>query len=486
MDITLTRLDGGLHITPAVPYITNYLKYSHRSLEQERWQRVNKFTAKFLYASHASGGIITLPGFYNHICKLIDTNTDICITNDLRTPLPSVDWERIKQIGLRDFQLEPFANFLTAIQESSGLCTAAGGIGKTHFQLACYAAFNKLNTIVAIPLNAVFDQTYEKFVKYFPEKKIGKVGGGQHLISNDITITTYKSLAACATEKCQLFLADEIQKSTGTVIQNDIAGLRPIRCLGFTATDQHLFSGADKIIKGLFGERLIHIPYEAATEMEAIVPMVVYFVKIPDGIIINGSTIEYKIKNGIKCCEERNALIGQVAAKIPKNWQTIIFVDHIADHLVNLHKYLPQGTKFIHRASSKKKVGKYALTVKEQRNVIQDFKSGNFQYLVATDCLGVGFDAVDCRVVIQGSSGSSEVEILQEAFRGSRVIPKEQQGPLGEKTHAILIDFLDNHDETLRNMAEKRKQIYKKQGWLIRVVDKPEDIDWHSYKKAEL
>ena len=81
-----------------------------------------------------------------------------------------------------------------------------------------------------------------------------------------------------------------------------------------------------------------------------------------------------------------------------------------------------------------------------------------------------GADIPQIKVVVQASGGSSEVEVLQEAYRGARTA----EG----KSGFFLIDFQDNHDQTLENMAIKREGIYRKQGWKIKKVDSPQDIDW--------
>lgn len=355
-------------------------------------------------------------------------------------------------------------------------------------QAVTYAAFNRLkHAILAIPLNEVWKQSYKQFCGLFPDKHIGRVGGGYHEISEDITIATYKSLKKCALEKCQLFLADEIQGTTGDEILSTLTSFQPRRMFGYTATDQNLFNNADKLIKGLFGERQIFIPYDQAQEDGAVVPCVVYMVRMPEGHFISAGNLDAKFSKGIKSNEVRNKLIGSICSKIPDGWQTIVFVDHIEDHLVNLYKHMPMGSKYIHRQSSKRKIGTFALSPKEQADVIKSFKANEFQTLIATDAFRAGVDVPNCRVVIQAAGGSSEIEILQEAYRGSRTLSATAQEDLGvpDKTHFVLIDFIDTQDSMLENMSYKRMDIYKKQGWTIKEVDTADQIDWYAFEPEE-
>lgn len=491
MTITLTRVDGALWINPAPPYITDYLKYSHRSFGLEGWRRVNKFEVKLLHQPAAEGGVITFQGFFEKLCRMIHKHGDLFVVDDQRTPIgepnlqaiKDINWEAIDSTGPLGYQLEPIVDFLYRAKDNSGIANATGGWGKTVLQAVTYAAYNHLNTILAIPLKEVFKQTHKKFQLLFPNKHIGMVGDGHCDISQDITVTTFKSLPKCATEKCQLLLVDEIQGTTGEKVLDSLIKLHPIRCFGYTATDQNLFNGADKVIKGLFGERLIHIPYEDAEADGAVVPATVYFIKTPDNIVVAASSMDGKLDKGIRLCQPRNRLIGQVCCKVPDNWQTLVFVDHIENHLIPLMKEMPLGTKYLHRGTTKRQFGDYALTNKQQSDIAAEFQDNGFQFLVATDAFRAGVDIPNCRVVVQGAGGTSEVEILQEAYRGSRVLRDAHRERLGvePKTHFVLIDFLDQHDHTLEGMSMKRMEIYKKQGWTIRTVDSIDEIDWYAH-----
>ena len=460
----------------------------HRSMERKNWKLVPTFVERLLHTPDGEGGVFTLQGFFEDICKLIHTHDDVYNVEDQRLPMPAIDWEAVKALGPKDYQINALVAGLQKGMDNSGIWLATGGWGKTYAQAFTYAAWNSLNTILAIPSKQVFVQTYNKFVKLFPHKHIGRVGGGHNDISTDITISTFKSLPKCAIEKCQLMLLDEIQGCTGDTIQEVMTTITPRRQFGYTATDSGMFNKADKLIKGLFGERLIHIPYDEALEAGAVVPAVVYFIEMPD-VIITASSFEGAFSQGVKKCKPRNQLIGKVCTLVPKDWATLTFVDHIQDHLIEVYKYMPTGTKYVHRETSKAKIGTYALSTKEQDAVIKDFCDNRIQHLIATDAFRAGVDIPHLRVVIQAASGSSEVEVIQEALRGSRILYAADQERLGikeEKTHFVLIDFLDNHHDTLAALARTRMTLYKKQGWKVKIVKSPEEIDWYDYGQDKL
>jgi superfamily II DNA or RNA helicase len=483
LNITITRVDGGLHLSYAPVYLTKYLKYQHRTIQVVNYKKKPVYEERLLHSSTDSG-VFTLQGFFSQICALIHKNGDTFVVKDSRTKMPEIDWVAVKSLGPRDYQIDAIVEFLTKGTVDSGIMNCTGGWGKTYGQALTYAAWNKLNTIIAIPLKQVFDQTYKKFCELFPNKHIGRVGGGFFDISKDITVTTFRSLNKCAVEKCELLLIDELQGTSGDQIQETITKIKPRRIFGYTATDEGLFNNADKLIKGLFGERLIFIPYDEALEVGAVVPGLVYFLKVPNALV-TAKSFDGALSQGIKKCKVRNKLIAQACANVPEGWPTLVFIDHIQDHLVDLYQYMPQGTKFIHRESSKANAGNFALTAKQQNETIDDFINNRFQYLIATDAFRAGVDIPALRVVVQASGGSSKIEVIQEALRGSRTLPEKRRLELGikeEKTHFVLIDFLDNHDERLAGMANKRMAYYKEQGWVIRQVDSVEEIDWYNYK----
>lgn len=489
MNIEITRLKTGLHVNIATPYMTKYLKYSHRSMEFVNYKQKPVFTERLLHTPDGKGGLFTLQGFFEKLCSLIHKEHDTYIVKDLRPTLPEIDWPAVKAIGPKDYQIEPLVEFLTKGIDNSGAIVAAGGWGKTYAQAFTYAAFNSLNTILAIPLKQVFTQTYAKFCALFPDKHIGRVGDGYSDISQDITLTTFRSLKKCAIEKCQLLLVDELQCSTGEQTQEILTSVSPIRIFGYTATDNGLFNGADKMLTGIYGERLIDIPYDEAREAGAVVPGVVYFVKMPETELVTASSFEGALVQGIKKNKTRNAMIARACASVPKGWTTLVFIDHIKDHLTQLYSYMPAGTKYIHRESSKKSA--FALSKKQQDEIIDEFSNNKFQHLIATDAFRAGVDIPHLRVVVQASGGSSKIEIIQEALRGSRTLPTSRMEELGiteEKTHFVVVDFLDNHDERLYGMALKRKKYYEGEGWTVFEVDSIKDINWHltGQEKQEL
>lgn len=481
MKINLTRNDSGVGISPAPPYILKYLQYTKRGFVSRNYKMENSFEKMLLYTGDNNGGVYTLSGFYSSLTWLIEKNMDTYITIDNRSKMPDIDWNTVKDIGLRDYQVDPMIEFLQKAQFENGIALATGGFGKGHVIAATYAAWHNLNTIITAPAKAIAFQLYELLREKFPNKHVGMVGGGMREIGSDVTVATFKSLEGCALEKCEMLLVDELQGSSGDGFQNVLVKIKPVKLLGYTATNKGLFNGGDKLLEGIYGETLIEIGYEEATEVGAVVPIRVFFVKMPTTLETINGDMGKKIKRGIMNNDTRNRLLGDICKSVPNKWQTLIFVDQIKQHLIKLFPYMPEGTEYVHRNASAKKINDFAMSTKEQDKTIQDYIHNKTQYLIATDALKAGVNLVNTRVLVQASGGSSRTEILQEAFRCSRVLPKELQETLGvdEKTHSVIIDIYDNHDEALENMSKKRYEYYASQGWDVSIVDNIEQINWN-------
>jgi superfamily II DNA or RNA helicase len=276
-----------------------------------------------------------------------------------------------------------------------------------------------------------------------------------------------------------------MQSSGQDTFQRALQSMRPLRVFGYSATTEGIFNNTDKLLKGIFGEDLIYFPYEDAESAGAVVPGMVYMLRVPHTDISNHTTLESKLKHGIKNCAVRNELIGKACNLIPDNWQTVVFIDHVKDHLIPLYKHMPKHTKYLHRETSKKNVGAFALSAKQQNTLVEEFSNNEFKILIASDAFRAGVDIPNCRVVVQASGGSSKVEVLQEAYRASRILTQEYMDKfdLPPKTHFVLIDFLDNHDSALEKMAAKRIKYYEEQGWTVKIVDDPKQIDWQNHSK---
>ena len=97
------------------------------------YKRECTFVERLLYATDPDGSIYTLPGFYKDIVGLANKNMDTVETVDIRTKMPDPDWEAVKRIRLRDYQLQPAVDMIFGGMEDGGVINATGGFGICNY-----------------------------------------------------------------------------------------------------------------------------------------------------------------------------------------------------------------------------------------------------------------------------------------------------------------------------------------------------------------
>ena len=106
---------------------------------------VNHFEKKLLYTQAPDGGIITFQGFFNKLQVLVNKNKDKLTVVDSRTPMiepdlqavNAINWEAVGSTGLRDYQVDPVADFLCKAKEGCGIVNASGGWGLYNSSSSC-------------------------------------------------------------------------------------------------------------------------------------------------------------------------------------------------------------------------------------------------------------------------------------------------------------------------------------------------------------
>lgn len=79
---------------------------------------------------------------------------------------------------------------------------------------------------------------------------------------------------------------------------------------------------------------------------------------------------------------------------------------------------------------------------------LTDFRQGRIQVLVGTSVIGEGVDLPNAAVLIYAAGGSASVSVAQSYFRPLT----KHEG----KSEALIYDFADGHNETLKRHSQKR------------------------------
>lgn len=159
-----------------------------------------------------------------------------------------------------------------------------------------------------------------------------------------------------------------------------------------------------------------------------------------------------------KNAENKYAALEDILSKMPKVKNTLLFVspEQLNHVLEILKKYGISAHRFTEKqgASPKKKYGGFS----ERQYLIQHFKEGNYQALVAISCLDEGIDIPSADTAILMSNSTNPREYVQ---RIGRVI-RQAEG----KTHAKIYDFIVEPDWEKILSSELltfEKQIFEKE-----------------------
>jgi superfamily II DNA or RNA helicase len=94
-------------------------------------------------------------------------------------------------------------------------------------------------------------------------------------------------------------------------------------------------------------------------------------------------------------------------------------------------------------------------TAKVRRAAIARLQDGSLHALIATTIFDEGVDIPELKKVILASGGKSQVKLIQRVGRAVRLA--------NGKTEAMIVDFQDAHNPTLKRHAAARRKVYKEQ-----------------------
>lgn len=211
------------------------------------------------------------------INKIAPTQTHLPLINN------QFNWE--ERFGLYDWQVRALNAWQA--QYYRGIIQAVTGSGKTRLALAAISRHLQSGWKILIIVHTldIRDQWSTNIQKYFPNSKLGFLGGNYHqsLRFVDILISTSNSAqiynVASSSDKV-FIIADEVHHY-GT--NNSINMFEPFyhRRLGLTASLERNDDGVDKVITPYFGDSAYVYEYSEAIDDGVIAPIKILFVSVP-------------------------------------------------------------------------------------------------------------------------------------------------------------------------------------------------------------
>jgi superfamily II DNA or RNA helicase len=412
------------------------------------------------------GLIDTVKNFYS------ENNKDIVIEDSRKTyeaNHPLDIYPKLKAMGKtpRDYQ-EEISNIV--VGNRRGIIRAATGAGKSLVAALITAKLNKPTMIIVIGLD-LLKQFYDLISQIFDEP-IGIVGGGVCKIERINIVSLWTVAKALDISDKDIFeldesvdkedfdisnkhkiikmldstkvtLLDECHIGSCSSMQALYKNIDPESLYGLSGTP-HRDDGADLLITGILGEKIVDISADRLINAGVLVPPTIKFINVP-AIYTTGSTYPQIYKEYIVESPVRNKLIIENTKKlVEKGYKTLVLFKNIRHGEILLQLMQESGVNCAMLN------GKDSLARRTQVKAMLD--SGEIDVLLASTILDIGFDAPMISALVLCGSGKSSIRALQRIGRVIRSFPG--------KKRAIVIDFYDQA-RYVKHHSRARYNIYK-------------------------
>ena len=288
---------------------------------------------------------------------------------------------------------------------------------------------------------------------FFGEEKDWDADKADVLFASFQTFRTHKGVFF--ENEFDFVVVDEGHHSQAVTFKKVIKYFRPKKMLGITATPER---GDERDIREIFGSEVIEYPLEEGIAKGWLTPVEYHI--ITDNLNTSAlkrlvrETVGEKRRVSIKQLNEtifvraRDEAVSEIIQGFAKGKKAIIFCESIA-HADNFQRFLPNSKAF-HTKSGKNK------------EVLQSFREGKIQYILAVNKLNEGVDIPDTEIVVFLRCTDSKTIFLQQLGRGLRKIPGKEK--------VTVLDFVANCERlvAVKEMVEKIKKITGENGDLYK------------------
>lgn len=467
-EVELIWGSGDLVIRNPRPAILQALHYNHKSLKQneETFKRDIVTEKVCIYRELEGGAVTTFQGLLDYVIRICEENSIPYRMADMRVKLPV---PRIDQAGdFRFGQRNMFFKFIA--KNRSGAVKAPTRYGKTVLIANTCRVYPGVRTVVTAPGVSLLMQLQEDLKRWLPGREIRGLYSGSktRTPSEDITVVSMDSLEKCEPENVQLLLIDEPHAAVSPTRVGGMLKFRNARILGFGATLEGRFDGADDLIAGLLGPVLTEKTFKEAVGEGAICPIVVYMLRMKYSPFPCFKR-ETAYKKLIYRNESFNSMVRSIVrGPTPEDWQSLIFVDEVKQADL-MQMMIDDGVVAIASRMSKE----------ERKNKFNDMVNNVTKRCICTDIYATGITFPDLRVIVNAAGGGGSITATQKPGRLAQMRPGKKAG--------YLVDFLfmptndanfpkNNEWRSVSNDSYNRMANYKKIGFEVRIVGSVDDI----------
>jgi superfamily II DNA or RNA helicase len=434
-------------------------RVDHRSRQHQVWKALSYWdisteSTKSMLDCRGGHGCRFPVGLITYVKNKLKHKKHIVIYKPLE--IPKIKYKLIA--SLPGIKFEPYQRKMIAVAgpKNRGVLVGPTGMGKTVVMGGIVNKLHVPQTIIITPTKQILNQTYDRFIEWFPEYEIGKVGDGQKE-NGHIIIALFQSLRKLKVKSCELVIVDEchrLNKSIDKILKNLP---NTYYRYGLTATPQKKKDFAKwALMTGDIGP-IIH----ETTDKQAIKRVTDVQINLLKFVCNRptGESYQEVLRNDVLFSVKRCIQMIEAAKQISLNngGNCLILLDEV-EHgkiMVEVAKQMNLKPLFAHG----KNKGDTNDRIKSKLNNRQT------QLVIATSVFGIGTDIPNVDCVGLASARKSYIDTVQKIGRGRRKVKG--------KDKLKVIDFIDNvkggqrfHKHFYTHSIE-RFNIYKKKEWEI-------------------
>ena len=349
-----------------------------------------------------------------------------------------------------------------------GQIEAPTGEGKTWIITQVCKMYPMANIVIVVASVDEAQSLRNRLLDIFPKMQVGQLGGGRREQGRRITVCVKNSLMHADLHRCDLLLFDECHTAGSDATSKALMHANNCKRFGFTASPEKRSDKADMAVEAIFGP-VIHVTtYQESQERGNVVPIVVVMRSVKQGPSITSTNSTVIERQGIWRNAYRNQLIARDIDEFSKNNEQLMVSIKTVEHSLEILRYHP-GTPLVYANMEKRLLKKYEklgvldpnehpITTRDRAAMLDAFKAGTMPKVITT-CWKRGVDFPKLRVLIRGDGTASPTDNTQLPGRLSRLDDGKNNG--------LLVDYLDEFNDTLHARAKRRIRDYKKKGWKI-------------------
>jgi superfamily II DNA or RNA helicase len=345
------------------------------------------------------------------------------------------------------------------LRKQRGIFKLPTGSGKTVVAAMLTKAI-KTHTIFLTHKKDILSQTYESFQKMIGKEYVGLVGSGKkdwNYITCCMVQTLHRNWKTYRKEfeRCGLLIVDEVHLATSPSWYNITMKIPAEFRFGLTATP--LTDSRKILLQAATGPILYELKSQKLIDEGYLSKPHIFMVTVKRKQVEERCDYQDAYQQGVVEHEIRNKKIVSICKAISKikRLTPIVIQTKKIEHLKRLDSML-SDTKLTYRVLW----GKDSNT--ERRKVVKELEARSIDVLIVSTIFDEGVDVRNIRTLIVGSGGVSDEKTIQRLGRGMRTADG--------KSSMILIDFFDATHEYLEKHSKRRRFIYKREGYDVKVV----------------